>query len=390
VPRVPSDPRSPPLVPSAGPPGIEASLRFDRGAFGLEVALALPARGVSALFGPSGSGKTTCLRLLAGLDRGAGTVRVLGEPWQDDARGLFVPVHRRSVGYVFQDHALLAHLSVEGNLDYGRKRARRATRVAGDGAVGAPGAGRIDDAAVIGVLGIGALFDRRPGGLSGGERQRVAIAQALLAQPRVLFLDEPLAALDADRKQEILPYLERLRDELAIPIVYVSHAMDEVARLADHLVLLDEGRVVAAGPIAEILARLDLPTALADDGGVVIEGTVSGHDEPNGLTRIAFAGGELWVGRVERPAGASVRARALARDVSLALQAPGPSSVLNVLSARVVEVRDLGPDRVNVRLAIGDGPVALLARITRRSQAALGLGPGVAVHALIKSVALLA
>jgi molybdate transport system ATP-binding protein len=367
--------------PSARPPGIEASLRFDRGALGLEVALALPARGVSALFGPSGSGKTTCLRLLAGLDRGAGTVRVLGEPWQDDARGVFVPVHRRSVGCVFQDHALLAHLSVEGNLDYGRKRARAAR---------AAGAGAIDDAAVIAVLGIGALLERRPGGLSGGERQRVAIAQALLAQPRVLFLDEPLAALDAARKLEILPYLERLRDELAIPIVYVSHAMDEVARLADHLVLLDEGRVVAAGPIAEVLARLDLPTALAEDGGVVIEGTVAGHDEPNGLTRIAFAGGELWVGRVERPVGAAVRARALARDVSLALQAPGPSSVLNVLSARVVELRDLGPDRVNVRLAIGDGPVALLARITRRSQAALGLGPGVAVHALIKSVALLA
>ena len=378
------------MTPSTGPPGIEASLRFERGAFGLEVALALPPRGVSALFGPSGSGKTTCLRLLAGLDRGAGTVRVLGEAWQDDARGVFVPVHRRSVGYVFQDHALLAHLSVEGNLDYGRKRARAAGRIVEDGAARAAGAGGIDDAAVIGVLGIGALLERRPGGLSGGERQRVAIAQALLAQPRVLFLDEPLAALDAARKLEILPYLERLRDELAIPIVYVSHAMDEVARLADHLVLLDEGRVLAAGPIAEILARLDLPTALAEDGGVVIEGTVAGHDEPNGLTRIAFAGGELWVGRVERPVGAAVRARALARDVSLALQAPGPSSVLNVLSARVVEVRDLGPDRVNLRLAIGDGPVALLARITRRSQVALGLGPGAAVHALIKSVALLA
>ncbi|HEX4446237.1 MAG TPA: molybdenum ABC transporter ATP-binding protein [Polyangiaceae bacterium] len=360
-------------------PGIAASLRFARGPFRIELELALPARGIAALFGPSGSGKTTCLRLLAGLDRGEGTVRVLGEPWQDDARGLFVPVHRRGVGYVFQDHALLAHLSVEGNLDYGRRRARPS--------------GRIDAAVVIGVLGIGALLARRPEGLSGGERQRVAIAQALLAQPRVLFLDEPLAALDGARKQEILPYLERLRDELAIPVVYVSHAMDEVARLADHLVLLDGGRVVASGPIGELLARLDLPTAMADDAGVVIEGTVAGHDEPNGLTRIRFAGGELWVGGIERPLGAPLRARALARDVSLALQAPGPSSVLNVLPARVVEVRDLGPDRVNVRLAVGEageGGVTLLARITRRSQTALGLGPGVAVHALIKSVALLA
>ncbi len=357
-------------------PGIEASLRFARGAFRVELELALPARGISALFGPSGAGKTTCLRLLAGLERGEGSVRALGVPWQDDAAKLFVPVHRRSVGCVFQQHALLPHLDVRANLAYGQKRGR------GDAGI------RAD--LVVERLGLRPLLDRRPGSLSGGERQRAAIAQALFAQPRVLLLDEPLAGLDAALKLEVLGHLERLRDALAIPVVYVTHAMDEVARVADHLVLVDGGRVTASGPLAPMLARLDLPTALADDAGVILEGVVAAHDEPNGLTELAFPGGALWVGGVDRPAGAKARARALARDVSLALDAPGLSSVLNVLPGRVEEVRDLGPDRVNVRLAIGDGSVALLARVTRRSCGALGLAAGVRVHAMIKSVALLA
>jgi molybdate transport system ATP-binding protein len=357
-------------------PGIQATLRVARGAFRAEIKLDLPSWGITALFGPSGSGKTTCLRLLAGLERGEGVVRVLGECWQDDARGIFVPVHRRSVGYVFQDHALFPHLSVRNNLEYGRKRSRGATR--------------IDRETVIALLGIASILDRRPDRLSGGERQRVAVAQALLAQPRLLLMDEPLAALDAARKSEILPYLERLRDDLSIPIVYVSHIIEEVARLADHLVLLDAGRVAASGPIQETLARLDLPTAFADDSGVVIEATVAAHDTVNHLTQIEFEGGTLWVGGVDRPAGATVRARALARDVSLALQPPGPSSILNVLTARVVEIRDNGPDRVNVRLTLGDGNVPLLALITRRSQTTLGLHPGVMVYAQIKGVALFA
>jgi molybdate transport system ATP-binding protein len=187
-----------------------------------------------------------------------------------------------------------------------------------------------------------------------------------------------------------LAYIERLRDELSIPIVYVSHAMEEVARLAEHLVLLDAGRAIASGAIYEMLARLDLPTALAEGTGVVIDATVTDHDAPNHLTKVSFDGGILWVGRVERPAGARVRVRALARDVSLALEPPGPSSILNVLAARVTEVRDDGPDRVNVRLALGEGNIALLARITRRSVGTLGLRPGLTVYAQIKSVALFA
>jgi molybdate transport system ATP-binding protein len=353
------------------------ALRFVRGPFRMDLDLTLPQRGTTALFGPSGSGKTTCLRLLAGLDRGQGVVQVLDEHWQDDPRGVFVPAHRRAVGYVFQDHPLFSHLSVLGNLDYGRRRSQDR-------------APRIDRDFLVELLGIGSLLERRPDRLSGGERQRVAIAQALLRQPRVLLLDEPLAALDVARKAEILAYIERLRDELSIPIVYVSHAMEEVARLAGHLVLLDAGRVVASGAIHEMLARLDLPLALGEDTGVVIDATVTDHDAPNHLTRVSFDGGTLWVGRVERPAGSKVRVRALARDVSLALEPPGPSSILNMLAGRVTEVRDDGPDGANVRLTVGEGNIALLARITRRSMVALGIRPGLTVYAQIKSVALFA
>ena len=352
------------------------ALRFARGRFRLEIDLDLPARGISAFYGPSGAGKTTCLRLLAGLERGQGLVQVLGERWQDDERGLFVPVHRRSVGCVFQDHTLFPHLSVLENLEYGRTRSR--------------GPSRIDKEFVVDVLGIGHLLERRPDRLSGGERQRVALAQALLRQPRVLLLDEPLAALDGARKAEILPYIERLRDELSIPIVYVSHAIEEVARLADHLVILDAGRIVASGPLQATLARLDLPTALTDDMGVVIDATVAAHDVPNELTQLSFDGGALWVRHLDRPLGTRVRARALARDVSLALELPGPSSILNVLSGRVAEVCDDGPDRVTVRLALGSGGVALLSRITRRSMVMLGVQPGLTLYAQIKSVALFA
>jgi molybdate transport system ATP-binding protein len=367
---------------SAEGPAVRARLRVDRDAgagapaFRLDARFELPAGRVSALWGPSGSGKSTCLRLLAGLERGAGEVHVLGECWQDDSRGVFVPVHRRSVGCVFQEHALFAHLTVGGNLHYGRARSR--------------GPARIDRDHVVRVLGLAPLLGRSPRGLSGGERQRVAIAQALLAQPKLLLLDEPLAALDGARKAELIEYLERLRAELSIPMVFVSHAIDEVARLADHVVVLDAGQVVGSGPIGETLARLDLPTARLDDAGAIIDAKVVSHDARHGLTQIAFDGGTLWVGGVDRPIGAPVRARALARDVSLALEAPGPSSILNVLPARVVEVRESGPHVVTVRLAVGEGGVALLARITRRSQDALGIRAGLDVHAQIKSVALFA
>lgn len=237
---------------------IEAALRLARRDFTLDVALSLPASGITALFGPSGCGKTTVLRALAGLEHATGRVALHGEVWQDSAQGHFTATHRRPIGYVIQEAALFSHLSVQGNLDYGRRRSAHASSATSREALNQ----------AIELLGIGPLMGRRPATLSGGERQRVAIARALATQPRLLLMDEPLAALDAQRKAEILPYLERLHRTLALPVVYVTHAMEEVVRLADQLVLMSAGRVLAAGPLAELLARTDLPLARRDDAGV--------------------------------------------------------------------------------------------------------------------------
>ncbi len=229
---------------------IHARLQLDHGAFSLDLDVQLPGRGVTALYGPSGSGKTTCLRCIAGLERPArGFIEVNGQVWQNSEHAVFVPPHKRSVGYVFQEASLFAHLSVRANLAFGLKRIAPAQR-------------RVDMQQATELLGIGHLLDRQPHNLSGGERQRVGIARALLTSPQLLLMDEPLAALDSRRKNEILPYLQRLHDELDIPVLYVSHSQDEVARLADHIVLLDGGRALASGPIGETLARLDLPLAL--------------------------------------------------------------------------------------------------------------------------------
>jgi molybdate transport system ATP-binding protein len=355
---------------------ISLACRLDRGAFNLDVDLALPGRGVTALFGHSGSGKTTLLRVLAGLERVAGARVALGdEVWQDDARKVFVPTHERGIGYVFQEASLFPHLSVRANLEFGRKRLKPAER-------------RFDLLAVAELLGIERLLDASPATLSGGERQRAAIARTLLASPRLLLMDEPLAALDMRRKLEILPYLERLHDELALPVVYVSHAADEVARLADHLVVLEEGRVLASGPLAATLARLDLAANFQDDAGVMLETTLQAHDA-DGLSHLAFAGGVLLVGQRDVAIGTRVRCRIHARDVSLALERPRGSSITNILPARVDAVGPSGmPGQVLVRLLVGD--TALLARITERSRRELAIAPGSAVWAQVKAVALLA
>ena len=355
--------------------GIRVRLRIDRGAFLLDVDLALPQRGISALFGHSGSGKTTILRAIAGLERAPGGYVALGdEVWQDDARGVFVPVHRRALGYVFQEASLFPHLSVRANLEFGRKRVPARER-------------RFALEPVAALLGIEGLLDRRPDGLSGGERQRVAIARALLASPRLLLMDEPLAALDLRRKLEILPYLERMHEELAIPIVYVSHAPDEVARLADHLVLLDDGTAAASGPLTETLARVDLPPSFADDAGVVLATMLAGHEE-DALSRLEFAGGALLVGRRREAIGTHLRCRIHARDVSLVLERPQGSSIVNRLPAVVTAVAATDtPGHVLVQLRIGDSP--LLARITERSRRELGIAPGLRLWAQIKGVALL-
>jgi len=367
---------------------IEARLRLVRRDFTLDVALALPERGISALFGPSGCGKTTVLRALAGLERAEGRVALGDDVWQDDTAGRFVPTHRRALGYVIQEAALFPHLDVRRNLDYGARRIAPAERRIGQE--------KARDQAVE-LLGIGHLMDRRPAALSGGERQRVAIARALATSPRLLLMDEPLAALDAARKAEILPYLERLHRELALPIIYVTHAMDEVARLADHLVMLEAGAVQAAGPLGELLSRPDLQLYQhqpgRDEAGVVIAAVVIEHDSAYRLSRIGFAGGALWLGAAAQSPGQPVRARVLARDVSVARQPPGETSILNVLPV-VLESLHADPGTALLRLRMGHDrnpvdSVYLLARITRKSCEALHLQPGDALYAQVKGVALM-
>ncbi|MDP3617733.1 MAG: molybdenum ABC transporter ATP-binding protein, partial [Rhodoferax sp.] len=277
--------------------GIQARFHLNWPGFTLDVDLDLPARGVTALFGHSGSGKTTLLRCIAGLERAPqGRLAIDGDIWQDE--GHWRPTHKRPLGYVFQEASLFPHLTVMGNLRYGLRRTSGARQVSLEQA--------------IELLGIGPLLERKPDRLSGGERQRVGMARALALSPRLLLMDEPLAALDHQRKQEILPYLERLHCELDIPVIYVSHAQDEVARLADHIVVMDAGRAIAAGPLTETLARLDLPIRLGEDAGVVLDAVVAERDASWHLARVEFPGGSLWVRDSGHACGQPVRMRILA------------------------------------------------------------------------------
>lgn len=343
--------------------------------FALEADLTLPGKGVTALFGHSGSGKTSLLRAIAGLERHSGAyLEVNGQVWQDV--GTFVPTHQRPLGYVFQEASLFPHLSVAGNLEFGLRRIPAAQR-------------RVHLDQAVALLGLASLLQRRPDTLSGGERQRVAIARALLTSPRLLLMDEPLAALDSRRKAEILPYLARLRSELHIPVLYVSHSPDEVARLADHLVLLEAGQVLASGPLNQTLARLDLALAREDDAGVVVEGTVAGFDAAYQLLTLDFPGGQVQVAHGQIAPGQRLRFQIRARDVSLALSPQTDSSILNRLPATVTALADADtPAHVLVGLEAGGTP--LLARITRRSLDLLDLQVGKPVWAQIKAVALLA
>jgi len=351
-------------------------LAFDRPAFRLDVDIALPDHGITVLFGPSGSGKTTVLRCVAGLERAHGSVRVAGRDWQDDAARVFLPPWRRPVGYVFQEAGLFPHLDVRGNLRFAQKRASaRARPLALD--------------AVVDLLGIGQLLDRATAGLSGGERQRVAIARALATQPELLLLDEPLAAIDPARRREVLPWLEHLRDELRIPMLYVTHSADEAARLADTLVLMDHGRVLAQGALAETLARSDLPLARDEDAAALLQARVVERDTRWHLARVAFDGGSLWLRDDGLVPGQPVRVRVLARDVSLATEAsaPGTASIQNLLACTVRRIDAAGhPSQVLVQLDCGASP--LLARITARAADGLALVPGRTIWAQVKSAAL--
>lgn len=358
---------------------IVARLTLGRDDFTLDVDLYLPGRGISALFGHSGSGKTSCLRCLAGLERASSAyIEVNGEVWEDSARGLFLAPHLRPVGYVFQEASLFPHLSVRGNLEFGWRRIKASERKVS-----------LDQACQL--LGIGHLLERKPATLSGGEAQRVGIARALLSSPRLLLMDEPLAALDGPRKREILPYLERLHDKLDIPVVYVSHAQDEVARLADHLVLLEQGKAMASGPIGQTLARLDLSLAQGEDAGVVLEGVVVGHDPYYQLFDLRLPGSDTQLLRIAHPSlvvGSTHRLKVQARDVSLALAADSASSILNRLPVRVREYRE-ADNPAHILVSLDAAGSALLARVTRYSADQLGLRPGQMLWAQIKSVALL-
>lgn len=351
-------------------------LQVVREGFRLAVDLALPATGITVLFGASGSGKTTLLRCVAGLERAPqGLVRIGSQVWQDDEARIFLPTWRRPLGYVFQEASLFEHLTVKGNLHFGLKR------------TGSRDDGQVLDAAIR-LLGIDKLLDRLPAGLSGGERQRVAIARALATQPRLLLLDEPLAALDHARKQEILPWLERLRDELSTPMLYVTHSADELARLADHLVVLDQGRVTAEGPAASVLAAISSPVLAGDEIGALLAGRVVERDAQWHLSRVAFDGGSLWLRDSGLPLGHLVRLRVLARDVSMAVEEPRGTSIQNHLPCTIESsAPDVHPSQVLVRVRVGAS--TLVARITGRSFDALGLQPGKSAWLQVKSVALL-
>jgi molybdate transport system ATP-binding protein len=349
---------------------LDVDIEHARDSFRLAARFAAPP-GVTALFGRSGSGKTTLVDIVAGLIRpDRGRVVVDGETLVDTGHDLFVPKHRRRIGYVFQDSRLFPHLSVRRNLLYGRWFA-----FGGDGAAG-------DFASVVDLLGIGHLLERRPESLSGGEKQRVAIGRALLAHPRLLLMDEPLASLDEQRRAEILPYIERLRDGAGVPILYVSHSVAEVARLATTVVILAEGRVTAVGPVLDIL-----PLADTGDAGSVLDAVVARHDEAFHLTTLSSRAGELQVPRLAAGVGVPVRAYIRARDVMLSLNAPHEISALNVLAGKVTEIAPVGASggaQADVRLDCGGAH--LVARLTAKSVQRLALSPGRPVYAVIKSV----
>lgn len=358
--------------------GMEVRFAGRLGAFDLDVAFTAPSRGVTALFGPSGCGKTTVLRCVAGLQQlDGGHFALNGDVWQ--TVGDFRPAHRRPIGYVFQEANLFPHLSVRSNLLYGYRRVVKKGETA---------AIELDE--VVELLGVGHLLDRAPLRLSGGERQRVAIGRALLSQPKLLLMDEPLAALDRFSKEDILPYLERLHAALSVPVLYVSHDIAEVERLADYLVLLRGGRVEAAGPLEELQSNPALPLARMPAAGVTLGATVVGRDDEFDLTIMQLNGGRLLIPGAFGAAETRHRVRITAADVSLSLNAGADSTILNRLPARILAVDAQDAAQMTAVIGLGENGdgARLLARVTRKSWAGLGLAVGMAAFAQIKGVAL--
>lgn len=354
---------------------IAARFQLDYGSFKLDVDLALPGSGISVLFGESGSGKTSVLRCMAGLEKPqSGFVSINGDIWQDSKNNFFLPTHKRNLGYVFQEANLFPHLTVSDNLSFGLKRIHAKPN---------------DDSLehVITLLGISHLLERLPERLSGGERQRVAIARALVLNPAILLLDEPLASLDFKRKQEVMPYLLTLQHAFAMPIIYVTHSLQEVMQLADYLTILENGKVQATGTLLGMLSRLDLPLTQDKDAASVWQGTVTGHDAEYQLSYVTFDNITLSLPLIDKPIGTQLRVLIKARDVSLALQAPEQTSIINILPATITRMADDAYGHTVVRLSCGRN--ALLGHITRKSCQLLGLREGMSVYAQIKGMSLL-
>lgn len=362
---------------------LHLKIKMSRPVFELDLDLQLPGLGITAIFGPSGSGKTTLLRAVAGLEKNqVGRIQIGSHVWQDTQQGIDLPTWQRPLGYVFQESSLLPHLNVTDNLNFGLKRAVKSSGNAQSDAA-------ISLKASIELLGIGSLLQRMPDQLSGGERQRVAIARAIAMKPKLLLMDEPLASLDAARRQEIFPWLTKLRDELKMPMLYVTHSTEEVTRLADHLVVLDQGQVKAQGPVGSVLTQVVNPVVVGEDAGALIEGCIGAVDTQWHLSRVDFEGGCVWMRDAGLPVGKAVRIRILARDVSLATTEPQNTSIQNQLRGHIQSITpDVHPSQVMVVLKCGAEEV--LARVTKRAVDELALQVGMPVWAQVKSVALVA
>lgn len=354
---------------------LSIQIALSRKDFALKVELELPANGISVLFGPSGSGKTSLLRCLAGLETPTGTITLAGERWLDSARGLSKPTWKREIGYVFQEASLFEHLNVEQNLLYGFRRSSHSVQ-----------RGELDS--TLELLGIAHLLARPVQTLSGGERQRVAIARALAARPKLLLLDEPLASLDLARRKEVLPWLERLHEALSIPVVYVTHTVEELARLADFVVLLNQGLVQASGPLDSMMYNHKLALSIGDETGIVGRGTLIACDLQNHVAQLSFAGARLWVRDQGIAIGTVVRLRILARDVSLALTVPENSTIQNYIQGIIESIQAfVHPSQALVRVRCAQDVV--LATVTHRSLNRLGLNVGSPVWCQVKSAALI-
>ena len=362
---------------------LHLKIKMSRPVFELDLDLQLPGLGITAIFGPSGSGKTTLLRAVAGLEKNqVGRIQIGSHVWQDTQQGIDLPTWQRPLGYVFQESSLLPHLNVTDNLNFGLKRAEKSSGNAQSDAAMALKAS-------IELLGIGSLLQRMPDQLSGGERQRVAIARAIAMKPKLLLMDEPLASLDTARRQEIFPWLTKLRDELKMPMLYVTHSTEEVTRLADHLVVLDQGQVKAQGPVGSVLTQVVNPVVVGEDAGALIEGCIGAVDTQWHLSRVDFEGGCVWMRNAGLPVGKAVRIRILARDVSLATTEPQNTSIQNQLRGHIQSITpDVHPSQLMVVLKCGAEEV--LARVTKRAVDELALQVGMPVWAQVKSVALVA